>query len=64
MGTVREYSMMFLVVEIKAREVTCPEERLLIYQQRDTGIGPGRRKTREEIYGGERRCGISDTGGS
>lgn len=33
MGTVREYSMMFLVVEIKAREVTCPEERLLIYQQ-------------------------------
>lgn len=56
--------MMFLVVEIKAREVTCPEERLLIYQQRDTGIGPGRRKTREEIYGGERRCGISDTGGS
>lgn len=44
MGTVREYSMMFLVVEIKAREVTCPEERLLIYQQRDTGVGPDRRR--------------------
>lgn len=44
MGRVREYSMMFLVVEIKAREVTCPEERLLIYQQRDTGVGPDRRR--------------------
>lgn len=31
------------VLGIKARDVTCPKERLVIYRWRDTGVGPGRR---------------------
>lgn len=30
-------------LQIKARDVTCPVEKLLIYQWMDTGVGPGRR---------------------